>query len=77
MAVHDDDLRRAGRLRAAHGGVDLLGVEDATLVVELLAARHLLPLDDAGDTLHVADDVDAHDAFLTGIGRDTRVGSGV
>ena len=38
VAVHDDDLGRAGRLRAAHGRVDLLGVEDAALVVELLAA---------------------------------------
>jgi hypothetical protein len=42
------------------GGVDLLGVEDPALVVELLAAGDLLPLDDAGDALHVADDVDAH-----------------
>ena len=38
VAVHDDDLGRAGRLRAAHGRVDLLGVEDAALVVRLLSA---------------------------------------
>src|SRR5581483_4427769 len=61
VVVHDDDLRRAGRLRAAHRRVDLLGVEDAALLVELLAAGALLPLDDAGDALHVADDVDAHE----------------
>ncbi len=60
VAVHDDDLRRAGRLRAADGGVDLFGVEPAALLVHRVAARRLLPLDDAGDALHVADDVDLH-----------------
>ena len=60
MAVHDDDLRRAGRLRAANGGVDLLRVELAPLLVQRLAAARLLPLHDAGDALHVRDDVDAH-----------------
>ena len=77
VAVHDDDLRRAGRLRAAHGGVDLLGVEDAALVVELLAAGRLLPLDDPGDALHVADHVNAHGGTITsrrgdGTGRKAR-----
>ena len=33
VAVHDDDLVGAGRLRAAHGGVDLLRVELAALLV--------------------------------------------
>ena len=60
VAVHDHDLRRARCLRAPHGRVDLLGVEDTALVVELLAAGDLLPLDDSGDALHVADHVDAH-----------------
>ena len=35
-------------------------VELAPLLVERLAAGRLLPLDDPGDALHVADDVDAH-----------------
>src|SRR5207249_11844721 len=60
VAVHDDDLGRTGRLRPAHGRVDLFGVEHTALVVGLLATGGLLPLDDAGDALHVADDVDAH-----------------
>src|SRR5919198_1276812 len=60
VAVHDDDLGRAGGLRAADGGVDLLGVEPPTLLVHRVAARRLLPLHDPGDALHVADDVDAH-----------------
>ena len=60
VAVHDDDLRGAGRLRAANGGVDLLGVEPAAFLVHRVAARRLLPLDDAGDALHVADDVHFH-----------------
>ena len=60
VAVHDDDLRRAGGLRAAHARVDLLGVELAAFLVERLAAGDLLPLDDPGDALHVTDDVDAH-----------------
>ena len=62
VTVHDDDLRRAGSLRAAHGRVDLAGVEAASLLVHRVAARHLLPLDDPGDALHVADDEDLHDA---------------
>src|SRR5262249_10807652 len=65
VVVHDDDLGRAGSLRAAHRRVDLLGVEGAPLVVELLAGGDLLPLDDAGDALHVADDVDAHGGTIT------------
>ena len=64
MAVHDDDLGRARGLGAAHGCVDLLGVEDATFVVELLAAGGLLPLDDAGDAFHVADHVDSHGPYF-------------
>src|SRR5215207_6520411 len=49
---------------AADGGVDLLGIEAAALLVHLLAAGDLLPLDDPGDTLHVADDLDAHQRVL-------------
>jgi len=60
VVVHDDDLGRAGRLRAPHGGIDLLGVEDATLLVELRVTAGLRALDDAGDALHVTDHVDAH-----------------
>src|SRR5919106_2142572 len=60
VAVHDHDLVGARRLRAAHRRVDLLGVELARLLVERLAAVDLLPLDDAGDALHVADDEDPH-----------------
>jgi 3-oxoacyl-[acyl-carrier protein] reductase len=60
MAVHDDDLGRAGRLRAAHGRIDLPGVEPTPFLVERLASGHLLPLHDSGDALHVADDVDTH-----------------
>ncbi len=48
------------RARAPDGRVDLLRVELAPLLVERLAAVDLLPLDDAGDALHVADDEDAH-----------------
>ena len=62
VAVHDDDLRRARRLRAADGRVDLAGVEAAALLVHRVAARHLLPLDDAGDSLHIGDDEDFHGA---------------
>ena len=60
VAVHDDDLGRTGRLRAAHGGVDLLGVEPPPFLVHRVAAARLLPLDDAGDAFHVADDVNLH-----------------
>ncbi len=60
MAVHDDDLRRAGRLRAAYSRVDLLGIEPAPFLVHRLAAGRLLPLDDACDAFHVADDVHLH-----------------
>ena len=60
VAVHDDDLGRAGGLRAAHGSVDLLRVELAPFLVQRLAAGGLLPLHDPGDALHVRDDVDAH-----------------
>src|SRR5918996_2415755 len=60
VAVHDDDLVGARRLRASYCGVDLLGVELARLLVERLAAVHLLPLDDARDALHVADHEDPH-----------------
>src|SRR6185437_15179276 len=65
VAVHDDDLRRACRLRTAHGGVDLLGVETARLVVErAVLATGLRPLDDACDAFDVADHVDAHGGRL-------------
>ena len=39
-------------------------VELAPFLVERLAARRLLPLHDAGDALHVRDDVDAHASSL-------------
>ena len=44
VAVHDDDLRRSRGLRAADGGVDLLGVELAALVVHRGAAERLTAL---------------------------------
>src|SRR5205807_888631 len=64
VTVHDHDVLRARGLRAAHGSVDLLGVELAPFVVRalLLRAVGLLPLDDARDALHVADDEDLHSA---------------
>jgi hypothetical protein len=62
VAVHDDDLGRACRLRAPYRRVDLLRVELAPFVVGDVAGRavRLLPLDDAGDALHIADDEDLH-----------------
>ena len=60
MAIHDHDLGRAGGAGAPHRRIDLLGVEAATFLVHLMPTGHLLPLDDARDTFHVADDVDAH-----------------
>src|SRR6188472_1946746 len=49
---------------APRTAVDLLRVELPPLLVERLAARRLLPLDDPGDALHVRDDVDAHASSL-------------
>src|SRR5439155_10281221 len=60
VAVHDDDLRRPSRAGAAHRRVDLLGVQTAALLVHRIAARRLLPLDDSGHALHVADHEDLH-----------------
>jgi hypothetical protein len=60
VAVHDDNLVCVGALRAAYRGVDLLGVEDAALFVQLLAAGDLLPLHDPGHAFHVRDDDDSH-----------------
>ena len=60
VTVHHDDLRRPGSLRAAHGRVDLARVEAAPFLVHRVAACHLLPLHDAGDAFHVADDEDLH-----------------
>src|SRR5438874_8902573 len=60
VAVHDDDLGRAARLRSTDGGVDLLGVELSALFEHRLAGVRLLGVDDPGDALHIADDVDAH-----------------
>src|SRR5205823_10526342 len=57
---HDDDLGRSRLRRAADGGVDLLRVEAAALLVERAVPAGLLPLDDSGDALDVADDVDLH-----------------
>ena len=67
VAVHDDDLGRPGRLRAAHRRVDLLGVQLAPLLVHRLAACGLLRLDDP-DALHVADDVHLHTVSLSARG---------
>jgi hypothetical protein len=60
VTVHDDDLRGTGGLRAAYGGIDLFRVEPSAFLVQSLTAGGLLGLDDARDTLHVADDVDPH-----------------
>src|SRR6266540_6645959 len=65
VAVHHHDLGRAGRLGAPNSGVDLLRIEAPPLLVHRRAALDLLPLDDAGDTLHVADDVDSHPCSLS------------
>ena len=72
VAVHDDDLGRPACLRAADGGVDLLGIELAALLVHRVTAARLLRLDDPGDALHVADDVDAHEGRLTPCGGDAQ-----
>ena len=64
-------------------GVDLLRVEAPALLVHRVAAARLLPLDDAGDALHVADDVNLHGCSLSNRGhrprrqarpRDRRIG---
>ena len=60
VTVHDDDLLRSGRFRAAYRRIDLLRVEPARLVIERLVAARLPPVDDARDALDVADDVHAH-----------------
>src|SRR4029453_5586303 len=60
VAVHDDDLGRPGRLRAADRGVDLPGVELAPLLEHESARIRLVALHDPADALHVADDVNAH-----------------
>ena len=72
VAIHDDDLGRPRRFRAAHGRVDLLGVEAPALLVHRVAAARLLPLDDAGDAFHVADDVDLHGCSLSNRGHRPR-----
>src|SRR4051812_19587234 len=68
VAVHRDDLGRAGGLGAAHGRVDLLGVELAALLEErrvtVRRRARLLALDDPGDALDVADDEDLHACSL-------------
>src|SRR5256885_2352207 len=60
LVFHDDALAGAGGAGAAHGGVDLLGVEARGFVVHGGPAGGLLPPGDAADALHVADDVDTH-----------------
>ena len=60
VAVHDDDLRRARRLRAADRRVDLLGVERARFTEQRVVAAGLSPLHDARDPFDVADHVHAH-----------------
>src|SRR5262249_43503853 len=60
VAVDDNDLLGAGRLGAADGGVDFLGVELAAFLVQRRAAVDLFPDDDAADAFHVGHDEDAH-----------------
>src|SRR5207248_9766719 len=69
VPVLHDDPARSRRSRASPRRVDLLRVELAALVVRafLLDAVGLLPLDDSGDALHVADDEDLHDT-VTAVG---------
>src|SRR5436190_16221230 len=57
VAVHHHDLGSAPGLGAPHGGVDLLGVEPAALLIERRVAlrARLLALDDPGAALDVAD----------------------
>src|SRR5262249_33307438 len=55
--------------------VDLARVEAASLLVHRVAARHLLPLDDPGDALHVADDEDLHAIDPTTSPRLSRTGT--
>src|SRR5262249_16408685 len=66
VTVHDDDLGRAARERAPDGRVYLLRVQPPALLVERLAPGDLLPVGDAGNALHVADDGDAHRRDATG-----------
>ena len=56
VAVHHDHLAGAAVERAAHGRVELLGVQAAPFLVAGPARAHLLPAADSGDALHVADD---------------------
>src|SRR6266705_6235568 len=58
----DHDLRGARRPGAPDGGVDLLRVEPAALVVHRFAAADLLPPNDPRAPLHVADHVHLHSA---------------
>src|SRR5262245_23636850 len=60
MAIYDDDVIGARRLRSAHRGVDLARHKPAPLVVLRRAARHLLPDLDAGDAFHIYPDYNAH-----------------
>src|SRR5262249_23654966 len=60
VAVHHHDLGRAALEGAAHGRVELLGVEAAALLVAGAARVDLVPAADPGDALHVADDEDLH-----------------
>src|SRR5207248_404390 len=64
VAIHDHDLGRTGGAGAPHRRIDLLGVEAAAFLVHLMPTGHLLPLDDARDAFHVANDVDAHHSSL-------------
>jgi hypothetical protein len=63
MAVHNNDLGCPARPRAAHGGIDLLGIQAAALLVERFACAYLLPAHNARNPFHVADDQDPH-AFV-------------
>jgi hypothetical protein len=62
VVVHDHDLLGACGLRAPDGRIDLLRVELPALLVHLVAAERLFGAHNAGDALHVADDLDFHSA---------------
>ena len=64
VAVDDDDLGGARGLGPAHGGVDLLGVEPAALLVHRRPAVDLVPDHDPADAFHVGHDQHAHLAYL-------------
>ncbi len=60
VAIDHHNLVRARGLSAAHGGVDLLGVELAAFCVQRRAAVDLIPNDDAAHAFHITHNQDAH-----------------